>query len=111
MSHAFGFKACYDDPSLKDYALPEAELFFPNLLNKDHVVSKTLMGIGWFKIAVRLHLGGKPLNKMQTKGGIKALELGWNSIVKQLYQKRERKNLFMSYYLAKSSFPNDIFRY
>lgn len=93
LSHTLGFKAYYETRSIKDYAVTEAELFIPNLRNKEHFVSKTAMGPGWFKIAIRLRLGVKLPNKVQTEGGIKALELGWNGIIEQSYQRRKKKEL------------------
>ncbi len=85
LSHALGFKAHYEEHSLKDSAIPTAEIIAPNLLHGNNSVSRPVMGNGWFKFQISLHLGGKPLNRSQTEGGIKALELGWDAVVNDRY--------------------------
>lgn len=83
LSHALGFKACYEKHLLKDFALPRAEIVSPNLLHGKNSVSRPVMGGGWFKFDIYLYKGEKPLNKLQTEGGIKALELGWKAVEKK----------------------------
>ncbi len=83
LSHALGFKACYEKHLLKDFALPRAEIVSPNLLRDKNSVSRPVMGRGWFKFDIYLYKGEKPLNKLQTEGGIKALELGWKAAEKK----------------------------
>lgn len=80
LSHALGYKACHEDNSIEDFALPKAEIIAPNLLNDNNSVSRPVMGKEWFKFEINLHNGNKPLYKTQTKGGIKALELGWEVV-------------------------------
>jgi len=82
LSHALIAKTCHKYRLSKGYILSKAELTIPNLLNADHFVSKTLMGKNWSKIAIRFYSRGKQPNKVQTLGGIKALELGWVSLNK-----------------------------
>ncbi len=79
LSHALGFKACYEDHLIADYALPTAEIVTPNLLRSDKSRTGTLMGEKWIRFHIRLYLGSKSLNKTNTEGGIKSLELGWNA--------------------------------
>lgn len=54
----------------------------PNLLHGNDSVTRPVMGKGWFKFEIGLHRGVTPLNKEQTRGGIKALEFGWKAVVK-----------------------------
>lgn len=94
LSHLLGFNASYEGHILKDYALPEARLIFPNLLHSNDSITGSLIGKAWFRFVITLHLGRSPLNKAQTRGGIKALELGWNNIEnkwvrKGIYKKKE----------------------
>lgn len=79
-SHALGYEARHVEHSLEDFAIPKAEIITPNLLHDNNSVSMPVMGKEWFKFEINLHNGGKPLNKAQTEGGIKALELGWEAI-------------------------------
>lgn len=81
LSHALGYKACHEDNSIEDFALPKAEIIAPNLLHDNNSVSRPVMGKEWFKFEINLHNGNKPLNKTQTRGGIYALELGWKAVV------------------------------
>lgn len=82
LSHALGYKACHEKHLLKDFALPKAEIIFPNLLHGENSVSRPTTGRGWFKFDISLYTGGKPLNKLQTEGGIKALGFGWQAVEK-----------------------------
>lgn len=104
LSHALGYNARYKDHTIPDYALPEAEISFPNRLHGDDSITGTLMGEDWIRFYIRLHLGGKPLNKTQTRGGIKALTLGWNAITNNYKKKRKSKeNKSSIYSLTKSA--------
>lgn len=82
LSHALGYKAYCEKHLLKDFALPKAEIISPNLLHGKNSVSRPIMGSGWFKFDISLYKGGKPLNKLQTEGGIKALGFGWEAVEK-----------------------------
>lgn len=80
LSHALGFKARYESNLLRDYALPMAEIVAPNLLHSDNSNSGALMGKEWIRFHIRFYLGGKLINRAQTRGGIRALEIGWSAI-------------------------------
>jgi hypothetical protein len=85
LSHALGFKACHEVHSLKDFAIPTAEIVAPNLLHGDNSVSRPMMGNSWFKFQINLYNGERILTKEQTEGGIKALELGWDALANGRY--------------------------
>lgn len=88
LSHALGCKASHEEHSLKAFAIPRAEIIAPNLLQGNDSVTRPVMGKSWFKFEIGLYRGVKPLNKEQTRGGIKALEFGWKAVVNN-YAKKE----------------------
>ena len=102
LSLALGFKACHEEHLLKDFALPRAEIISPNLLHGKNSVSRPMMGRGWFKFDIHLHNGGKPLNRLQTEGGIRALELGWNALTTDLCNKSKKEKSNRSSFLIKA---------
>ncbi len=63
LSHAIGFKACYEEHSIKEHAIPNAEIICPNFLHGKNSVSRPLMGKGWFKFQINLRSGRKHLPK------------------------------------------------
>jgi hypothetical protein len=82
LSHALGFKACYYEKTIKDYALSRAEIDAPNFLHNDFLPTSALMGDNTLLFRRKIFKWNSNMR------GIKALELGWNVLVNKHVKKK-----------------------
>jgi hypothetical protein len=72
LSRSVGWEACIGNPDISAYALPDAEI----------------IGLGdpwdddWLTFDLRFRLGNGQPGREQTMGGIKALESGWEALMR-----------------------------
>jgi hypothetical protein len=80
LSRACALKACFEGPTIKAFALPEAEMAVPEHLSGYTVPGTSFMGRDWITFDLGFHLGDASVTREQTQGGIRALELGWRAL-------------------------------
>jgi hypothetical protein len=80
LSRACGLKSCFEGPTIKAFALPEAEMVVPEHLSGYAMPETSFMGRDWIVFDLHFHLGDASVTREQTQGGIRALELGWRAL-------------------------------